>query len=210
MKRVSAIPLDYQRAIKSTITILKNTSENNAALKPDPPMRSDNAAEPGSGAVQGRETSSQHIRFSPSTDERYALSNQLTVDVSDHAIGDHSGVNTPVAGGSPSTALLAKTLASKLSFWNRKLDQSDIQPLSEHSEDEAAPEILRSLVAPAPTTTEQRHLELEDKIVREVMKQFSKSGMYCAYSFGMVSDVILILLSLKSVALSTNRSLIFT
>ena len=39
-------------------------------------------------------------------------------------------------------------------------------------------------MAPAPTTTEGKHSELEDKIIRECVKEFTRGGMYFAYNFG--------------------------
>jgi hypothetical protein len=48
-------------------------------------------------------------------------------------------------------------------------------------------EILSTILnttAPPPPTAEERKSELEDKIVRETVKEFTKGGMYFAYNFG--------------------------
>lgn len=41
--------------------------------------------------------------------------------------------------------------------------------------------------SPPPATSEQKNTELEEKILREVVHQFSKGGMYFAYRLGMLS-----------------------
>ncbi len=39
-------------------------------------------------------------------------------------------------------------------------------------------------LAPAPTTTEGKHSELEEKIIRECVREFTRGGMYFSYNFG--------------------------
>lgn len=38
--------------------------------------------------------------------------------------------------------------------------------------------------APPPPTTEEKHNELEDKIIRETVREFTRGGMYFSYTFG--------------------------
>jgi hypothetical protein len=48
-------------------------------------------------------------------------------------------------------------------------------------------EVLGDIIAttaPTPITQEETHNQLEDKIVRETIREFSKGGMYFAYNFG--------------------------
>jgi hypothetical protein len=48
-------------------------------------------------------------------------------------------------------------------------------------------EVMESILAstaPPPATTEERHSELEKKVIRECIKEFTKGGMYFAYRFG--------------------------
>jgi phosphatidylinositol 4-phosphatase len=48
-------------------------------------------------------------------------------------------------------------------------------------------EMLSTIInttAPPPPTAEERKSQLEDKIVRETVKEFTKGGMYFAYNFG--------------------------
>lgn len=44
---------------------------------------------------------------------------------------------------------------------------------------------ILAATAPPPVSSEERHNELEDKIVREVIREYTKGGMYFAYNFGM-------------------------
>lgn len=46
---------------------------------------------------------------------------------------------------------------------------------------------ILAATAPPPPTHEERKSELEDKIVREVVREFCKGGMYFAYAFGVYS-----------------------
>lgn len=107
------------------------------------------------------------------------------------------------------TAPVFNTVAARLSFWNRlskrKLIDADDTPLAvlppqTPAQEQAAldkimqgkpAEAIKTIVdstAPPPVTTEQRHSELEDKVVRECIRQFAKGGMYFSYTFGTMSD----------------------
>ena len=46
---------------------------------------------------------------------------------------------------------------------------------------------ILNATAPPPLTHEERKSELEDKIVKEVVREFCKGGMYFAYTFGTCS-----------------------
>ncbi|KAF8809044.1 hypothetical protein BYT27DRAFT_7163377 [Phlegmacium glaucopus] len=107
---------------------------------------------------------------------------------------------------SVATSPIFKTLAERLSFWSRlskrPLASTEEQPpiaepltLTEEQEafdrltnggKERPAEVMESILAstaPAPATTEERHSELETKVVRECIKEFTKGGMYFAYAF---------------------------
>ncbi|KAG5635471.1 hypothetical protein H0H81_011112 [Sphagnurus paluster] len=103
----------------------------------------------------------------------------------------------------------AKTLAARLSFWSRLSKRTPVSPTSEILQDSIpAPDtalvereslakiiqegkqdpavVLDSILAataPPPDSAEERHSELEDKIVRECVKEFTRGGMYFAYNF---------------------------
>jgi hypothetical protein len=93
-----------------------------------------------------------------------------------------------------------------LSFWSRLSKRTSL-PATEHAEDdepnspsegqelldkvmsrnEEPAKVLDSILAataPPPPSVEGKQSELEDKIIRECVKEFSKGGMYFAYTFG--------------------------
>lgn len=45
-------------------------------------------------------------------------------------------------------------------------------------------ETLLTQTAPAPATQEEKHKEMEEKVVKECVREFSRGGMYFAYNFG--------------------------
>ncbi|KAI0636699.1 SacI homology domain-containing protein [Trametes polyzona] len=119
-----------------------------------------------------------------------------------------STVSTPSSVLSANTDNVVKTLAERLSFWTRlskrnsrqpgtidhslveQSDQTVEEPLDieaiakdESKEPEEVLETIVSSAAPPPQTIEERHTELEDKIVRECIREFTRGGMYFAYTF---------------------------
>lgn len=101
-----------------------------------------------------------------------------------------------------------KTLADRLSFWSRLSkrpnsihlntesppfseptsllqEQETLDKMMEENADEPAGVLgnILASTAPAPATTEERHFELETKVVKECIRQFTKGGMYFAYNF---------------------------
>ncbi|KAG6852944.1 hypothetical protein C0991_007954 [Blastosporella zonata] len=105
---------------------------------------------------------------------------------------------------------VAKTLADRLSFWSRLSKRTSISsPVTEGAPEGPIPGstsfderesldkiiqdgktepgiVLNSILAataPPPASSEERHSELEDKIVRECVKEFARGGMYFAYNF---------------------------
>jgi hypothetical protein len=106
------------------------------------------------------------------------------------------------------------TLAERLSFWNRQSQTPPVsdkqhplsaEPLTLTEEHEAfdrlikggneePAEVMESILAstaPPPATTEERHSELEKKVIRECIKEFTKGGMYFAYRFGIFISIIM-------------------
>ncbi|KAK0228754.1 SacI homology domain-containing protein [Armillaria fumosa] len=106
---------------------------------------------------------------------------------------DASSISSESSTASP----VIKALASRLSFWNRlssggtkglKQTSDDVSNPSPNCEqdilDEGDPEeVLASIVAPEPASPEERHSELERKVIRECVKEFTKGGMFFAYNF---------------------------
>jgi phosphatidylinositol 4-phosphatase len=106
---------------------------------------------------------------------------------------------------------ISQVIASKLSFWKPSLKpaatpdthtaslaEKEPSPLTLAQEEEAIRDVVRdgkyessvvldsilSSPTPPPTSMEERHTELEQKIVRECIREFTKGGMYFAYTFG--------------------------
>ncbi|CAK5264927.1 unnamed protein product [Mycena citricolor] len=130
---------------------------------------------------------------------------------------DHSAPTSPLSSTSDLSSLaddqsavsspVVKTLASRLSFWSRLTKRTATAPptpdgatlpesgsldevIDLHREEPAAAiHKLVEAVAPAPSTAEERHSELEDKIVKEVVREFSKGGMYFAYTFDLTRSL---------------------
>ena len=108
---------------------------------------------------------------------------------------------------SVATSPVFRTLAERLSFWSilskrppasNKQHPLVAEPLTLTEEHEAfdrltnggkeqPAEVMESILAstaPPPATTEERHSELETKVIRECIREFTKGGMYFAYRFG--------------------------
>ncbi|KAJ7097797.1 SacI homology domain-containing protein [Mycena belliarum] len=115
-----------------------------------------------------------------------------------------SDLSSPSDEQSLATSPVAKTLAARLSFWTRlsKRTSLPVTPVAPDSLEapvvqESLDEIINSgkhepaavlsnlieTLAPAPATAEEQHTELEDKIVKECIREFTKGGMYFAYTF---------------------------
>lgn len=45
-------------------------------------------------------------------------------------------------------------------------------------------ESILSATAPPPMSAEEKHSELEEKIIKECTREYVKGGMYFAYNFG--------------------------
>jgi hypothetical protein len=118
-----------------------------------------------------------------------------------------SGVSTPSSEQTPTSPIL-KAVTTRLSFWNRtskrdssksrvsqrlpmesqatQREQETLDKIIQDAEENPA-EVIKTILAtaaPPPTTTEERHSELEDKVIRECIREFTKSDMYFSYTFG--------------------------
>ncbi|KAK7467319.1 hypothetical protein VKT23_004376 [Stygiomarasmius scandens] len=66
-----------------------------------------------------------------------------------------------------------------------KETQSHLETIIDESQAEPK-EVITTIInetAPPPSTTEEKHSELEDKVLRECVREFVKGGMYFAYTF---------------------------
>lgn len=215
VKGVTAIPLVEDRAR----TVLNALSSKNAArhsLSAIPvdviPTLSD-IASVATSESKSDETSSTSPRVTFAAEDQVKILSppptRDTFDLPDRPSSPSSiasgtsGASTPSSEYSVTNVTpVAKTLAERLSFWNRiprKMSYSlepseqdslkDGDELSERIDDgkdepgDVLTDILQS-TAPAPTTIEERNNELEEKILRQCVKDFSKGEMYFSYNFG--------------------------
>lgn len=102
-----------------------------------------------------------------------------------------------------------KTLANRLSFWSRISKREQQTPISsefpliseptslneerqvldqlmEEAKEQPSEviETILSSTAPAPVSIEEKHLEIEAKIIKECIRELSKGSMYFSYNFG--------------------------
>ena len=103
-----------------------------------------------------------------------------------------------------SAAPITRVLAKRLSFWTTLSKTSDAKTSNVESiaKEEAQPldsliredmsephEVLSRIIetaAPPPATIRAKYTELEAKILRQTIKEFTKGEIYFAYDFGMV------------------------
>jgi hypothetical protein len=194
VKSVRAIPLIKNRAQHVLDTIARHVS---------PSHISNNCAQDLTLAEES--TSNTRVKFA---DKNNVKIMSPTVDV----VGDiqaeeplsslpPSGTSTPTSSESLANPNIVKAIADRMSFWTRlarrqptstheSLTGSDehqsldsiIQ--SAHGEPRAVIDTIIASTAPPPDSVEERHSELEDRVVRECVREYTKGCMYFAYHFG--------------------------
>ncbi|KAF9246453.1 SacI homology domain-containing protein [Melanogaster broomeanus] len=121
-----------------------------------------------------------------------------------------SGVSTPTSNESLAGSPVAKAIADRMSFWTRLSKRETPSTLANHDTSAASAEERRSLesivqsaqgepeavvntilaaTAPAPESTEERHSELEHRVVRECIREYTKGCMYFAYHFDLTRSL---------------------
>lgn len=191
VKSVRAIPLIKNRAQHVLDTIASHVSLSHISAQ-DLALAEDS-------------TSTTHVKFA---DENNVKIMSPTVDV----VGDiqaeeplsslpPSGTSTPTSSESLAGPNIVKAIADRMSFWTRlsrrqptstheSLTGSDEQQSldsiiqSAHGEPRAVIDTIIASTAPPPDSVEERHLELEDRVVRECVREYTKGCMYFAYHFG--------------------------
>lgn len=228
VKSVAVIPLVESRA-RDILSVLstRNHSSHRPSLVPESLVS-------GRGSLEDTgATTSEDERTDNAPRVTFASEDQVKVmtPLSSHGFeqlqdeGDRSPSPSPSVASTPSSEMsvntgnIAKTVADRLSFWNRmsKTKFSLQQPSSiDHTlsqeeggtsssrkrmskgdrislddmirkGDKNPAEILDTILsasASPPESTEQKNSELEDKIIRECVNQFTRGGMYFAYTFG--------------------------
>lgn len=138
----------------------------------------------------------------------------LSIERPSSAQSCRSDLSSPSSENSMITSPVFKTLAQRLSFWPRlskrpvtnaestpmdcefpmtmnpsslNEEREMIDKLMEEAEPHKVVETIVQATAPPPTTTEEKHKELEEKVVRECIRELTKGCMYWAYNFGACS-----------------------
>lgn len=214
MKSVAVVTLTEARARAALKTIsarnnanprmslVPTTSMANASSIDDVPQ---DAAEAGKGnGARVTFASEEQVKvMTPMSDRRFEVSED---DVGSRASSPADSItSSPSSEFSASTGNLAKALADRLSFWNKRASVQapsidSEQGMHSRSSSEGRPsiedmmrqgdkpaDVLDNIInthSPTPATAEQKNSELEDKIIRECISVYAKGGMYFAYRLG--------------------------
>lgn len=213
IKGVTAIPLDSEQRARTVLSALasRNASAARFSLVAGPssevvePTQDISMEDVDSKSLEDLdEITSPHVKFADE-DQVKVMS---PLNIQEFALPDGppsplSGASTPSSAYSVNTSPIAKTLTERLSFWSRLSKRSSYAPVSaelratpeeeresldhiiDGGEQEPA-EVLNDILettAPPPTTLDEKHSELEEKILREVVKEYGKGEMYFAYNF---------------------------
>lgn len=207
IKTVHAIPLTQERATFAVNALLSRNTRN---IRPSllPPVDDDlDSQDP---LVQP-EAPARVVKFADGDDIKVitpaATQESFAADLQNNASPSSSSGRSSPSSEMSQTGPVERTVASRLAFWNRLNRRSQPHDFSEsYPVDDPDPsldgmmagshqeptEVLRHILAstaPAPATQEETHNQLEGKIVNETIREFSKGGMYFAYSFGWCFNV---------------------
>jgi len=190
VKAVTSIPLDYARA-STAIDALRSRNTKAATAN----------AEPESKELDMGKNASLHVKWAPQQTLSVPISNEDNLSVQSVS-PTSSGTSTPTSAANPISPF-AKVLAERLSFWKpRRTSGAPSTKTANGTSDVAIDDLMESMdqgavepsevldtiitaAAPPPQTVEERHSELEEKVVKETIRQFTRGGMYFSYGFGM-------------------------
>ena len=186
IKSVSAIPLNEalaRAAVKSIGTRYKTAS----MFHFDDPSE---IIDPPDNGAKVKFSDNNAVKVMTPRDAEFDMSKQSPVS---------SGSTTPVSDGD-TVAPLAKVLASRLSFWNRSSrrlsslsapDERDALRDNLHDKlqdsDEEPEQVVKDFVEASgqpPASESERQRELDDKVLKGCIREFTKGEMYFAYDFG--------------------------
>lgn len=193
ISEVIYVPLEYGRASATINKLIKSVRKPvvSASMERDQDF------------TQGTDTGSLHVKWAPQNHPNVTPDAASILSSSPAS----SGYSTPTSGGI-AIAPLAKALAERLSFWKNSgaptqdeaslvasKTSGDYETLGELMDDidngetaaiepSKAVEDIVTAAATEPSTSEERNTRLEDKILKETVRQFTKGGMYFTYSFG--------------------------
>lgn len=201
VKHVTAIPLVEGPALKAISTINSRfTGKGHMKARTLPRPRSSqqvnfddtNINANRKGVARERHHKSQSV-YLVKDDNPSLSSNSLKASAPSHS-PTSSGTSTPTSDSEPNTPF-AKTLIQRLSIWDHlpkglvTTEEKDGQVRQgflkddEPAENTAAETSATSVVASASTTAD-RESALDTRIVREIIREFTKGGMYFSYNFG--------------------------
>ncbi|KAJ7449948.1 SacI homology domain-containing protein [Mycena latifolia] len=220
VKGVTAIPLVEQRAGIVLNTLASRNAHisrpsllvSSATLDSLPSIHDVVEQTPPSAQAEDVPRPSPRVQFSPTNEVKIMtpLATSFSLNSDEHGsspaspYASSSDLSSPSDEQSIATSPVAKTLASRLSFWSRLSKRTSVPstpttpnypevPVEPESLDEIIKSgqqepaaVLNNLIetlAPAPASAEEQHTELEDKIVKECIREFTKGGMYFSYTF---------------------------
>lgn len=208
VKSLSAVPLvDFasaQTAVNSVLARFKSAAQTRTLA-----LDASDLLDPAEGTLQ--EAARTRVKFSDTNDVKLVTPRATEFsDTSPPTSGVSSGSSTPVSD-SDVVAPLAKVLASRLSFWSRGSrttlgstpHDDDEEPLAqkvrdklplEGNNDEDEPgEVVKEILdsaASAPSSEGERQRELDGKVLKSIIREFTKGQMYFAYDFGEFQSVV--------------------
>ncbi|KAF7305034.1 hypothetical protein MKEN_01218400 [Mycena kentingensis (nom. inval.)] len=212
VKGVTAIPLSEQRARIALNTL---ASRNSNLARPSLIAQSrtldslPSIHEATASADSDTPRATPRVQFADTDEVKVVtpLTTSFAVVSAEHSstptspYASSSDLSSPSDEQSVLTSPVAKTLVSRLSFWNRLSKRTSLSAtpvttepavppitslddvIEQQQEPEAVISNLIETLAPPPSSSEEQHSELEDKIVREVIREYTKGGMYFAYTF---------------------------
>ena len=191
IKSVSAIPLEESKArmelsnIVNKVDLFPAPSETSDLVSPESQPNDETFGQYNPHPTKVKFSDTEDVKvMTPLVDSQPTMHSETS-----------SGVSTPTSEGDE-TSPIAKVIASRLSFWTRLSQRPTSQnhgkatlvnPENLKGEEDASldniTEIIK-LTSPPPTSTEERYNEMDDKILKECIKEFTKGVMFFAYNFG--------------------------
>jgi len=203
IKSVVAIPLREGLA-KSTIQAISSRDNSLAHSSPFPPIATsqDVDQKEGSDDVKNPFAPSSHVQFSYNFQVKPITPMNGNFEVTRSASPQSISSTASTSSEQSATSPVLKAVATRLSFWNRsdsstfrthEIAASELVPQSNtlgkviQEAKEKPVEVISTILAtlaPQPATAEQQHADLEDKTIRECVREFTKGDMYFSYTFG--------------------------
>ena len=210
IKSVVAIPLREGLA-KSTIQAISSRNNALAHSSPFPSIATsqDVDRKEGSETVKNSFAPSSHVQLSSNLQVKLITPINGNFEVTRSASPQSISSTASTSSEQSATSPVLKAVATRLSFWNRSsrpdstasrthetaasglVPQSNTLNKVVQEAREKPAEVISTILAtlaPQPTTTEQRHADLEEKIIRECVREFTKGDMYFSYTFGALFD----------------------